>query len=89
MIIISKNYEYESGVKYYLSHFDSKNFVFVDIGANIGYWSLFCSELPNCEKIIAVEPHPEKFKNLEMKLSSINKEVLLLNHALILSYEKP
>ena len=88
MRIISKNYEYESEVKNYLSHFDSKNFVFVDLGANIGYWSLFCSELPNCEKIIAVEPHPEIFKNLEMNLSSINKEVLLLNHALILSYEK-
>ena len=88
MRLISKNYEYEPEVKRYISHFDSKNFVFVDLGANIGYWSLFCSELPNCEKIIAVEPHPEIFKNLEMNLSSINKEVLLLNHALSLSNEK-
>lgn len=88
MRLISKNYEYEPEVTRYISHFDSKNFVFVDLGANIGYWSLFCSELPNCEKIIAVEPHPEVFKNLEMNLSSINQEVLLLNHALSSSHSK-
>lgn len=35
--LISKNYEYASEVKRYISHFDTENFVYVHLGANIQY----------------------------------------------------
>jgi FkbM family methyltransferase len=41
------------------------NFIFLDIGANLGVFSLIAAANPHCERVIAVEPLPGIFSNLE------------------------
>ena len=40
-------------------------FVFLDIGANLGLFSLLAARNPHCRRVIAVEPLPAIFRNLE------------------------
>lgn len=80
--LISLFFEYEPEIKMYLNYINRQKFLFVDLGANVGYWSLYCSQLTNCEKIIALEPHPTVFKNLESNLTNIPMQISLINSAL-------
>ena len=43
-------------------------FVFLDIGANLGLFSLLAARHPRCEKVIAFEPLPDIFRNLEANI---------------------
>ena len=47
-------------------------FHYIDIGANIGIYSLIASKNDNCIKIDAFEPNPIIFKNLKKNLSHLN-----------------
>ena len=47
-------------------------FHYIDIGANIGVYSLIASKNDNCIKIDAFEPNPVIFKNLKKNLSHLN-----------------
>ncbi len=40
-------------------------FVFLDIGANLGLFSLLAARNPNCRRVIAIEPLPPVFERLE------------------------
>jgi FkbM family methyltransferase len=42
-----------------------RQFVFLDIGANLGVFSLVAAANPHCERVIAIEPLPGIFSNLE------------------------
>jgi FkbM family methyltransferase len=44
------------------------SFVFLDIGANLGLFSLLAARNPRCKKAIAVEPLPKIFRNLEANI---------------------
>jgi FkbM family methyltransferase len=44
------------------------NCVFVDVGANLGIYSLVASKNPNIKKIYAFEPQPDIFKCLNINL---------------------
>ena len=58
---------------------ESSNPVFVDIGANVGLYSLLLSKKISRLQVIAVEPHPEISKQLEYNISlnpSFNISVL-------------
>ena len=60
------------------NYLDNKS-VFIDIGANIGLYSLFvCDNYKS--NIICFEPHPEAFKILSTRLGN-NKKVKLYNKA--------
>ena len=48
-----------------------KNFHFIDIGANIGIYSLIASKNKNCNYIYAFEPNPEVFTNLKKNLERL------------------
>ncbi len=48
----------------------TKNSTIVDIGANIGYFSLFIKELYPDSGILAFEPEEENFKNLQQNLKN-------------------
>ena len=47
-----------------------KEFFFLDIGANIGIFSLIAKNNKNCKKIIAIEPSKLIYKKLKKNLSS-------------------
>jgi FkbM family methyltransferase len=44
-------------------------FVFLDIGANLGLFSLLAARNPHCEKVVAVEPLPAAFRSLEANIA--------------------
>lgn len=48
------------------------NDVVLDVGANFGLFSIFCSQQANDVHIIAVEPVPDIFELLDLNLSSIS-----------------
>ncbi len=43
-------------------------FVFLDIGANLGLFSLLAARNRHCKRVIAFEPLPEIFRNLEVNI---------------------
>ena len=49
----------------------TKNSIFIDIGANIGYYSLMAAKF-GAKKVLAVEPSPDLFKRLEENIALNN-----------------
>ena len=43
-------------------------FVFLDVGANIGLFSLLAARNPRCERVLALEPLPDVFGNLRANI---------------------
>jgi FkbM family methyltransferase len=71
-------YEFEESI--FLLHLIKKEDVFIDIGANVGHYSLLMSGVKKC-KSIAVEPVPETFKQLvnQVELNNLGELISLLN----------
>jgi FkbM family methyltransferase len=46
----------------------AKPFVFLDVGANLGLFSLLAARNPNCRKVIAIEPLPTVFRWLQANI---------------------
>jgi FkbM family methyltransferase len=71
-------YEFEESI--FLLHLIEKEDVFIDIGANVGHYSLLMSGIKKC-KSIAVEPVPETFKQLvkQVELNNLGELITLLN----------
>ena len=44
-------------------------FVFLDIGANLGLFSLLAARNPHCERVVAIEPLPTAFRSLEANIA--------------------
>jgi FkbM family methyltransferase len=60
---------------YMLSKILSSESVFIDIGANVGFYSLWASKfITNSGKIIAIEPNPKIFERLIDNISFNQKE---------------
>lgn len=73
---------YEPEVSSLLTELLSKNNVAVNVGANVGIWTLFMTErFRNLEHVYAVEPHPVAFHFLEKNVAEqVSKgRVTLLN----------
>jgi FkbM family methyltransferase len=63
--LISTGYAYEPEVAFFLRHLLSRDDAyFVDCGANIGYWSVFASELVGPGRVLAIEASPAVFDRL-------------------------
>ncbi len=45
-----------------------RDFLFLDIGANLGLFSLLADRHPRCRRVVAFEPLPEIFANLKVNL---------------------
>ena len=43
-------------------------FVFLDVGANIGLFSLLAAQNPRCERVLALEPLPDIFRSLRANI---------------------
>lgn len=59
--------------KFYSDYLETlkEKFHFIDIGANIGIYSLIASKNKNCFRIDAFEPNPKVFNQLEKNLSHL------------------
>lgn len=73
---------------YFLDNFRVKdNDVVYDLGANIGAFSIACSNY-NVKKIYAFEPHPEVFKFLNCNVDKYGKNVITFNNAIESTFKK-
>lgn len=62
---------YEFNESVFILHYLREKDVFLDIGANVGHYSLLASGIKNC-KSIAIEPVPDTFKKLTQQIE-LNK----------------
>lgn len=70
-------------VAYILSRILSNEFIFFDIGANVGWYSLFASKLMPQGTIYAVEPIPETYKALRYNVQLNNAtNIIPLSYAI-------
>lgn len=60
----SRRYRYEPEVARLLSAIGDKQFAFVDVGANIGYWSAYVAANLRPSQVVSVEPNPALFELL-------------------------
>ena len=67
-----------------------KNEVFVDVGANVGFYTLRSSTLYPNNTVIAIEAHPKTFNAMKKNVIEINnfKNVILVNKAVYHSKDK-
>ena len=73
---------------YFLDNFKIKdNDVVYDLGANIGAFSIACSNY-NVKKIYAFEPHPEIFGYLSYNLGEYGKNATTFNNAIDSTFKK-
>tara|TARA_B100001057_G_scaffold72718_1_gene66990 strand:+ start:272 stop:1024 length:753 start_codon:yes stop_codon:yes gene_type:complete len=80
-----KNYEIDNINFIYKNNFFDKSFIFVDIGCNIGIYTLLIgNKFKNCKQIISIEPIFNTFKRLRLnvKINKIENITTLLNFAL-------
>ena len=63
MRILLPGFEYEASIRRLLDMLSNIDYVFIDGGANIGYWSLLASENPK-NRVIAIEPVSRTFQRL-------------------------
>lgn len=50
-------------------------FAFIDVGANMGIYSLVASDAPNCKRVFAIEPNPLVVENLQENIRINNAQV--------------
>ena len=80
----SKKYE-EGNFRYIKNHpFFKKDFIFIDVGANIGIYSIFISKFfKNCTETYSFEPIPKTYNLLKKNISKNNlHKINLFNIAL-------
>ncbi len=62
--LLAKGYVYEPEVAAFLRSIRGMAFDFVDVGANVGYWSVFVSGQFPESRVTAIEPNPAIFSEL-------------------------
>jgi FkbM family methyltransferase len=70
--LIFTNKEHEPFETLILKYFLQKNSVYVDIGANIGYFSLIAGSIAKNGKVFSFEPYPLNFELLEKNIIANN-----------------
>jgi FkbM family methyltransferase len=80
--LLGSDYIYEPEINFYIKLVGVNDFIFVDLGANVGFWSLYCSGIENCKSIISVEPNPRIFDYLKKNMANYSRTSKLMNFAL-------
>jgi FkbM family methyltransferase len=80
--LLSTTFEYESEIRRILQRLKSTPFSFLDCGANLGYWSVVCSDPAiGCEWVSAVEASPPTYDMLERNRRLNQGAFIALNRA--------
>ena len=78
-----KGYVYEQEIELFLHSAKAIDYVFLDCGANYGYWSvLVSSELFGNKEVIAIEASPTTYNQLSKNCRINNSKFIILNNAL-------
>ncbi len=81
--IALKHYRYEPELSHALYAFRDMEYVFLDCGANIGYWSVLASsEKFGKKKCIAIEASPKTFESLQANADLNGSRFAVLNNAI-------
>lgn len=78
-----KDYVYEQEIEYFLHKVRIIDYIFLDCGANYGYWSvLVSSELLGSKEVIAIEASPTTYDLLSKNCRVNDSRFIILNNAL-------
>ena len=78
--LIYPKFKYEPEIEFILRKLKKLNYLFIDVGANFGYWSLKASSKEfNKKKVIAIEPLRSNFNFLKKNLLDNNNRFEILN----------
>lgn len=81
--LLCKSYIYETELLYILEKLRNKNYVFVDVGANIGYWSVLASSKRfGSKRAIAIEPVSSNIKWISRNCELNQRRFVYLHGAL-------
>jgi len=72
----------EGIIERFILHFVPEEGYFIDVGANIGYYTCLISKAKTKTKIVSVEPIPGTFKVLNLNCCLNNVKVITVNKAL-------
>lgn len=61
-------------IEYFESLFENKHYHFADVGANVGFYSILCSNVSSSSRIDAFEPLPENVRRLRRNIDINNVE---------------
>jgi len=82
-LLLSKNYYYEKEVELYIDYLlklkkNKSNVMFLDLGSNIGYWSLHISKYIAQNNIISVDPNFEvnNIHKLNQHINNLNYQII-------------
>ena len=81
--LLAPSYAYEPEIEQVLLGIRDKPFLFLDCGANFGYWSVFCTDSKiGCEKVVAIEASSENFRFLKQNCDVNGGRFEILNRAI-------
>lgn len=80
--LLANSYVYEPEVDEFIQSIGRMGFDFIDVGANIGYWSVVVSGRLPKSRVTAVEPNPEIFSEL-IANAELNDDRFDCRHAAI------
>lgn len=75
MRMVGVGFHYEIEVQRWLSKLSRNSWDFVDVGANIGFWSVWFGTRNPESKVVAVEPNPEMLGLVRMNLEQLHNDV--------------
>jgi len=87
-LLLAKNFIYEPEVKEFLQRQLKQNPIFVDCGANYGYWTLFALSHLNDQDCISIEASPKTFEHLQRNVEINNRHPRLINRAISSTHDE-
>lgn len=86
-LLLAKNFIYEPEVEAFLRRQLDENPIFIDCGANYGFWTLFALGYLNDSDCISIEASPKTFEQLKRNVELNNRDPRLINRAISSSHD--
>lgn len=86
-LLLAKNFIYEPEVEAFLRHQLDHNPIFIDCGANYGFWTLFALGRLEDRDCISIEASPKTFEHLKRNVELNDRHPRLINRAISSSHD--
>lgn len=80
-LLLSKSFVFEPEVEAFLRDQLKQNTIFLDCGANYGFWTLFALNYTRDKNCISIEASPATFEHLKRNIELNNRHPRLINRA--------